>query len=176
MADDSEHDAKPESESVQGPMVRISVAIGGELLEAFDRYSEARQHSNRSQAVRALMRDALLENAVAQDETDSVGVVTLVYDHHSSKLAERLTEIQHEHLHRVVTTTHMHLDALRCLEVVLLRGPTREVRAIADLLITARGVETGRLTLAAADRVDRLPSEPHSHSHHGHSHGHSHSH
>ena len=54
-----------------------------------------------------------------------MGVVTLIYDHHAGRIAERLTELQHQHLDRVVTTTHVHLDARRCLEVILLRGPAR---------------------------------------------------
>ena len=104
-------------------LVRFSVAIGGELLQKFDRYREAHRYPNRSEAVRGLMRDALIEEAVAQDESPAMGVVTLIYDHHAGHVAERLTDLQHHHLNRVVTTTHVHLDARRCLEVILLRGP-----------------------------------------------------
>ena len=90
---------------------------------------------------------------VADDESEAMGVVTLIYDHHAGRIAERLTELQHLHLDRVVTTTHVHLDARRCLEVILLRGPAGLIRELADGLIGTKGVETGRLVLAAAAPV-----------------------
>ncbi|MBX6314594.1 MAG: nickel-responsive transcriptional regulator NikR [Isosphaeraceae bacterium] len=151
------------------PLVRFSVAIGGELLRRFDRYRERHRYPNRSEAVRGLMRDALIEDAVTQDEGEAMGVVTLIYDHHAGKVAERLTELQHAHLDRVVTTTHVHLDAHRCLEVILLRGQARTIRALADGLIGTKGVETGRLVLTSAAPVpDRhgqsyTPDQGHSH-------------
>ena len=153
------------------PLVRFSVAIGGDLLDKFDHYREQHRYPNRSEAVRGLMRGALIEEVVASDDEEAMGVVTLIYNHHIGRVADRLTELQHLHLSRVVTTTHVHLDASRCLEVILLRGPTKLVRELADGLIGTRGVETGRLVLAAAHPVDiRLPHD------HGHSHGHGHTH
>src|SRR4051794_19404973 len=154
------------------PLVRFSVAIGGELLQKFDRYREEHQYPNRSEAVRGLMRAALIEETVAQDESEAMGVVTLIYNHHAGRISERLTELQHLHLDRVVTTTHVHLDALRCLEVILLRGPAKTVRELADSLIGTKGVETGRLVLSSAGPI---PAHPHSHSH-SHEHGHHHDH
>ena len=108
---------------MKDPLVRFSVAIGGELLRRFDRYRELHRYPNRSEAVRGLMRDALIEETIAQDDSEAMGVVTLIYDHHVSRIARGLTDLQHHHLDRVVTTTHVHLDEKRCLEVILLRGP-----------------------------------------------------
>jgi len=166
---------------VKDPLVRFSVAIGGELLQKFDQYRETHQYPNRSEAVRGLMRAALIEDVVANDESEAMGVVTLIYDHHAGRIAERLTELQHEHLDRVVTTTHVHLDARRCLEVILLRGTAKVVRELADSLIGTKGVETGRLVLASAAAIPERHHHgpgPHSHSHpHPHTHGgHGHTH
>ncbi len=136
-------------------VVRFSVAIGGELLRQFDRYREDRQYPNRSEAVRGLMRDALAAETLTDDDAATMGVLTLIYDHHRSGLAERLTELQHQHLDQVISSTHVHLDAHRCLEVILLRGTTREVSGLADGLIASKGVETGKLVLAPA----RTPEE-----------------
>ncbi|MFO0959313.1 MAG: nickel-responsive transcriptional regulator NikR [Isosphaeraceae bacterium] len=158
---------------MKDPLVRFSVAIGGELLQRFDEYREHHQYPNRSEAVRGLMRDALIKQEIARDDAPAMGVVTLIYDHHAGRVAERLTEIQHQHLERVLTTTHVHLDARRCLEVILLRGTVREVRDLADGLIGTKGVETGRLVLTAAEPVEghshgHGPGEhPHHHHHHG---------
>jgi CopG family nickel-responsive transcriptional regulator len=151
---------------MKDPLVRFSVAIGGELLQKFDQYREIHRYPNRSEAVRGLMRAALIEDAVADDQGDAMGVVTLIYDHHAGRISERLTEIQHLHLSRVVTTTHVHIDARRCLEVILLRGPARRIRELADSLIGTKGVENGRLVLTSA-----TPVTPHAHDHpHPHSH------
>ena len=160
---------------MKDPLVRFSVAIGGELLERFDHYRAEHRYPNRSEAVRGLMRAALIEEAIASDDEEAMGVVTLIYDHHVGRVAERLTELQHLHLSRVVTATHVHLDAARCLEVILLRGPTKTVRELADGLIGTRGVETGRLVLAAARSIEGRDPADHSHSHpHPHPHPHSH--
>lgn len=157
--------------------MRFSVAIGGELLRKFDVYCEKHRYPNRSEAVRGLIRAALIEEAVDEETSDAMGVVTLIYDHHAGRVAERLTEIQHLQVNAVVTTTHVHLDARRCLEVILLRGRTKMVRKLADDLIGTKGVETGRLVLASASSIlqdggahDHL--HPHPHDEHGHVHGH----
>jgi CopG family nickel-responsive transcriptional regulator len=160
---------------LKDPLVRFSVAIGGELLRKFDQYREEHRYPNRSEAVRGLMRDALIEEVIANEESIAMGVVTIIYDHHAGRISERLTEIQHMHLDRVVTTTHVHLDHRRCLEVILLRGPVREVRELADGLIGTKGVETGRLVLSSAEPVPERHGHNHHHSHeHGHDHGHAH--
>ena len=151
------------------PLVRFSVAVGGELLERFDAYCHDHRYANRSEAVRGLMRAALITEAVARDDEPAMGVVTLIYDHHASQIGDRLTQLQHDHLDKVVTTTHVHLDHARCLEVILLRGRVREVRQLADSLIGAKGIEMGKLVLSAV----RPPETP---APHGHSHGHSHEH
>lgn len=159
---------------MKDPMVRFSVAIGGELLQKFDQYRELHRHPNRSEAVRGLMRAALLEEVITNEESEAMGVVTLIYDHHASRISRRLTDVQHHHLEQVVTTTHVHLDERRCLEVILLRGPTRQIRDLADDLIGTKGVETGRLVLASAQPIPVGNGEGgNSHSHpHGHDHSH----
>jgi CopG family transcriptional regulator, nickel-responsive regulator len=161
---------------VKDPMVRFSVAIGGELLQKFDQYRELHRHPNRSEAVRGLMRAALLEEVITNEDSEAMGVVTLIYDHHASRISRRLTEVQHHHLDQVVTTTHVHLDEHRCLEVILLRGPTRQIRDLADDLIGTKGVETGRLVLASAQPIAvGNGNAGHSH-HHDHNDDHDHSH
>lgn len=152
------------------PLVRFSVAIGGELLDRFDRYREEHRYPNRSEAVRGLMRAALIEDVIASEDGEAMGVVTLIYDHHASRVAERLTELQHLHLNCVVTTTHVHLDARRCLEVILLRGTAKVIRELADGLIGTKGVETGRLVMASAMPIEQGHSHEHLHEHPHHHH------
>lgn len=157
---------------MKDPLVRFSVAIGGELLRKFDEYREEHRYPNRSEAVRGLMRAALIEEVVEHEGSEAMGVLTLVYNHHSGRVGDRLTEIQHEHLERVVTTTHVHLDADRCLEVILLRGKAEVVRELADSLIGTKGVETGKLVLASASPVSGGKGHQHPHDHGGGPHHH----
>jgi CopG family nickel-responsive transcriptional regulator len=164
---------------VKDPLVRFSVAIGGELLRQFDRFREVHQYPNRSEAVRGLMRSALIEEVVARDDEEAMGVVSLVYNHHAGRVGDRLTELQHTQIAAVVTTTHVHLDAERCLEVILLRGTAKLVRELADALIGTKGVETGRLVLTPASPVGDRDRSTHAHGpgrHHDHDHAHEHDH
>ena len=163
------------AEPSREPLVRFSVAVGGELLERFDDYCQTHRYPTRSEAVRGLMRSALIAEAVAKDDEPAMGVVTLIYYHHAGQIGDRLTELQHEHLEKVVTTTHVHLDHRRCLEVILLRGRAREVRLLADSLIGTKGVEMGKLVLAAAQPPESSGMHHHDHPH-DHSHGHTHDH
>ena len=114
---------------------RIGVAIDSELLRQFDALLEQRGYTNRSEAFRDLIRDELVEKAWESPESQVVGTVTLVYDHHVRMLNEKLTGIQHDHHHSILSTLHVHLDHDNCLEVLVVRGKSAAVRAIADTLI-----------------------------------------
>lgn len=129
---------------------RIGVAIDSELLDKFDRLIEQRGYTNRSEAFRDLIRDELVERTWESPESQVVGTITLVYNHHVRLLNEKLTDIQH-HFHRaILSTLHVHLDHDHCLEVLVVRGKSAEVRKVADVLISTKGVKHGRLSLSTS--------------------------
>jgi CopG family nickel-responsive transcriptional regulator len=128
---------------------RIGVAIDSDLLKKFDDLIGKRGYSNRSEAFRDLIRDELVEQAWESPERSVVGTVTIVYDHHVRMLNEKLTDLQHEHFHHILSTLHVHLDHDHCLEVLVVRGRAREVKKIADILISMKGVKHGRLAITA---------------------------
>ncbi len=128
---------------------RIGVAIDGDLLEQFDRLISERGYGSRSEAFRDLIRDALINQASGSDDTTVVGTITLVYDHRQRLLSDRLTAAQHEFHHAMLSTLHVHLDHDSCLEVVVVRGKAGQVRRVADMLISMKGVKHGRLTLTS---------------------------
>jgi CopG family nickel-responsive transcriptional regulator len=130
---------------------RIGVAIDTELLERFDALISRRGYTNRSEAFRDLIRDALVTEAAEKPETPVVGTVTLVYDHHVRMLGDRLTDLQHDHFHNVLSTLHVHLDHDNCLEVLVVRGSADSVRRIADALVSTKGVKHGRLTITTTE-------------------------
>ena len=125
-------------------VVRFSISTDERLLERFDALSAEKGYVNRSEAIRDLIRNALVEEQWSLGEAEAVGTVTLVYDHHFSDLGDKLTEHQHTHHEAVVSTLHIHLDAHNCLEVVVLRGKASEIRHMADGLIGTKGVKHGK--------------------------------
>ena len=126
---------------------RIGVAIDSNLLDTFDRLIAQRGYANRSEAFRDLIRDELVEKAWESPESQVVGTVTLVYNHHVRLLSEKLTSLQHDFHHSILSTLHIHLDHDNCLEVLVVRGRASEVRKVADTLISTKGVKHGRLTI-----------------------------
>lgn len=127
-----------------GEVVRFGISADSRLLERFDALIADKGYVNRSEAVRDLIRNALVEHQWEVGEEEAVGTVTLVYDHHTSDLADRLTEHQHTHHEEIVSTLHIHLDAHNCLEVVVLRGKAREIGHLASVLIGTKGVKHGQ--------------------------------
>ena len=136
-------------ESMSG-LSRIGVAIDTELLDKFDRLIAKRGYTNRSEAFRDLIRDELVEKMWESPESPVVGTVTLVYDHHVHMLSEKLTDIQHDFHRSILSTLHVHLDHDHCLEVLVVRGKSAEVRKVADVLISTKGVKHGRLTITSS--------------------------
>lgn len=128
---------------------RIGVAIDGDLLDQFDELIARRGYTNRSEAFRDLIRADLVNEVAEQPSTVIVGAITLLYDHHVRLLSEKLTSLQHDHHHAILSSLHVHLDHDHCLEVIVLKGKSAEVRKIADLLIAAKGVMHGKLTVTS---------------------------
>jgi CopG family transcriptional regulator, nickel-responsive regulator len=130
-----------------GELSRIGVAIDSDLLQKFDDLIASRGYTNRSEAFRDLIRDELVEKSWEAPDRKVVGTVSLVYDHHIRLLNKKLTDLQHEHFHHVLSTLHVHLDHDHCLEVLVVRGKASEVKRLADTLIATKGVKHGRLTI-----------------------------
>ena len=133
-----------------GQLSRIGVAIDSELLEKFDSMIAQRGYTNRSEAFRDIIRGELVEKAWQSPESPVVGTVTLVYDHHVRLLSEKLTSLQHDFHHSILSTLHVHLDHDNCLEVLVVRGKAGEVQKVADTLISTKGVKHGRLTITSS--------------------------
>ncbi|MEW6111839.1 MAG: nickel-responsive transcriptional regulator NikR [Thermodesulfobacteriota bacterium] len=128
-------------------LVRFGVSIPDDLLEKFDSLIIGQGYTNRSEAIRDLIRDRLVENQWTASDHEVVGTVTVVYDHERSELAQKLTEIQHRKHQLIISAVHVHLDAHNCLEVLIMRGSSDEVRKVGELLISTRGVKHGKITM-----------------------------
>jgi CopG family nickel-responsive transcriptional regulator len=125
--------------------------MDSQLLERFDDYIVKRGYSSRSEAFRDLVRDRLVKEEWEED-AETVGTITLIYDHHKRELQERLTKRQHAHHEAVLSMMHVHLDHHNCLEVLAVRGRAEDVRHMADDLISTKGVKHGKLVMTTTGR------------------------
>ena len=133
-------------------LIRFGVSMEQGLLIEFDSLCASKGYENRSEAIRDLVRNLLIENKLKEENTEGVGTLTLVYNHHQRELEEKLTEYQHHHMTAIISTVHVHLTHHLCLEVLLLRGKAKEIKKVADGLIATKGVQHGRLVLTAVGR------------------------
>lgn len=133
-------------------IIRFGVSLNSKLLKDFDNLISKKGYSNRSEAIRDLIRDALVEDEWKAGEKETVGTVTLVYDHDTRELTHLLTDLQHQYHRSILSTTHIHLDEHNCLEVLVVRGKGKDVKKIADKVTAARGVKYGKLSAATTGK------------------------
>jgi CopG family transcriptional regulator, nickel-responsive regulator len=125
---------------------RTGISLEQDLLAGFDKLIARRGYQNRSEALRDLIREALLSEVIDSNKP-VVGTLTLVYDHHVPNLSQKLTEMQHHAGTMVLAATHVHLDHHYCLEVIIMKGRSKEIQEMADRMLATRGVELGKLVL-----------------------------
>jgi CopG family transcriptional regulator, nickel-responsive regulator len=136
-----------------GKLVRFGVAMDEDLLGKFDELVARRGiATNRSEAVRDLVRDALVDEQWEAPDEEIVGTITMVFDHHANDLAEKLDSLQHAHHDKVVSSMHVHLDAHNCLEVIVVRGRSGDIRGIAEAILGTKGVKHGKLVTTTTGR------------------------
>lgn len=132
---------------------RFGVSIPDELLAKLDKLARKKGYGNRSEALRDLIRDRFVAEEWTEGSSEVVGTVTLVYNHHSHDLSDKLADLQHSHFKNIVSTTHIHLDEHNCLEVLVVRGKSRKVKEIADRLIATKGVKHGKLVMTSTGKA-----------------------
>ena len=126
---------------------RFGVSAEDELLQSFDQLIAAQGYGTRSEALRDLMRDAIVKSKVeSAAETDEVvGSLTLVYDHHASDLNDKMNDLQHQYYSLIVSVLHVHISHDDCMEVIALRGEIKNIRSLAEALLSLKGVKHGKL-------------------------------
>jgi CopG family nickel-responsive transcriptional regulator len=132
-------------------IVRFGVSLGKELLEKFDRLIKEKKYSNRSEAIRDLIRENLVKREWVEGK-EVAGAITLVYDHHKRELVNILTDIQHDFYQLIISSQHIHLDHDNCLEIIVVRGKPTEARELADKLRSTKGVKYGALSIATTGK------------------------
>jgi|SRR5208283_1521719 len=129
------------------PVIRFGVSLDNDLLERFDSLIDKKGYSNRSEAIRDLIRDALVTEEWETATAETVGAITIVYSHNKRELTDTLTDLQHHYYDSIISSLHIHLDEHNCLEVIVVRGRAKDIRIIADRLIGTKGVKHGKLSV-----------------------------
>ena len=150
-------------------MQRLTISLDDNIAQAIDDFMLARGYSNRSEAIRDLVRDSLIRSQEAPQTKHCVAAVSYVYDYDGRDLALRLDRAQHEHHDLTISSMRTRLDHRHCMEITLLKGEMAAVRKLAETVIAERGVRFGQINLVPI----RVDLEHHSHGEHGHSHTHS---
>ena len=149
---------------------RFGVSIEGDLLESFDQLVAQRGYATRSEALRDLIRESLVQSRISgpSEKAEVLGSLTLVYDHHAKELTDQMADIQHRRHGMVISVLHVHISHDDCLEVIVLRGKAIDVRELADSLISLKGVKHGKLFITVPAR--QITGQHSSHDHYPHKH------
>jgi len=134
-------------------ITRFGVSLDEHLLAQFDRVIGRKGYTNRSEAIRDLIRESIVREQWELGTDEAVGTLTLVYDHDVRDLSDKLTDLQHAYYKVIVSAMHVHLDPHHCLEVLVLRGKAKELKVIADRLIGTRGVKHGTFSATTEGRA-----------------------
>jgi CopG family nickel-responsive transcriptional regulator len=128
-------------------ITRFGVSIEPELLDKFDKIIKKKGYNNRSEAIRDIIREDIVKEETIAPYSDAIGTFTMIYDHHQGTLTNKLLDLQHQHHNEILSTTHIHIDHHNCLEVLVLKGKTGEIKKLADNIRALKGIKNGELVL-----------------------------
>jgi len=132
-------------------LVRFGISLENDLLGKFDRHIKIKNYTNRSEAIRDLIRQELVQKQW-QTGSEVAGAITLIYDHHKRELVNKLMDIQHDFGHMIISSQHVHLDHHHCLEIIAVKGSSTEAQKLADNLKATKGVKHATLSMSSHGR------------------------
>ena len=128
-------------------ITRFGVSIEPDLLKKFDKMINKEGYYNRSEAIRDLIRKGLIKEETMDPNSESIGTLTMIYDHHIGNLTNKLLKIQHDHHKEILTTTHVHIDHHNCLEILVIKGKTKDVLKLGENIKAIKGIKHGELVI-----------------------------
>jgi CopG family nickel-responsive transcriptional regulator len=132
------------------PVDRISISLPEELHAELDLMVAERGYESRSQAIKDMLRQYLVEHKLQNGKQVMVGTITLLYNNAANGLQKTLADLQYRHVNEVISSLHVHLMDNQTMEVILVQGPVESLQSIANAMITLRGIITGKLQLVSA--------------------------
>lgn len=127
---------------------RFGVSLENNLLKSLDLLMRQKGYTNRSEYIRDLVRNDLVQKAWASG-SEVAGAIILVYDHHQRELTTILTDIQHDYHELIVSGQHIHLDHHNCLEIIAVKGQPKKIEELSNRLRAAKGVKHGTLSVTS---------------------------
>jgi CopG family nickel-responsive transcriptional regulator len=128
-------------------ITRFGISIEPDLIKKFDTSIKKEGYTNRSEAIRDLIRKDLIAEKNKNPDEEAIGTLTMLYDHHIGNLTDKLLDIQHSHTKEILVTTHIHIDHHNCLEVLVLSGKIGEIQKLADKIKALKGIKHGELVI-----------------------------
>lgn len=128
-------------------ITRFGVSIELELLNKFDKIIKKEGYTNRSEKIRDLIRRNLIDQSIKDPASEAIGTLTILYDHHTSNLINKLINLQHKYHNEILTNTHIHIDHHNCLEVLVLEGKTGKIKTLSEKIIALKGIKNGELVI-----------------------------
>ena len=126
---------------------RVGVSFEPKLLNKFDILIKKRGYTNRSEAIRDLIRKEMIETEIREEDCEVIGTLTILYDHHAGNITDDLLHLQHHHYKEISFTTHIHIDDRMCLEIVVIKGNSKNVKKLAENVKALKGVKHGELSI-----------------------------
>ena len=133
-------------------LIRFGISMEKKLLDRLDREIVKQGFPNRSEAIRDLIRNQLVEVEWSRDDEEVAGTITIIYNHHVRGLSDLLLKLQHDHHNLIISVMHVHLEHEHCLEVMVIKGPAGEAKQLASQLIGVKGVKHGKLTITSTGK------------------------
>ncbi|ADT83660.1 nickel-responsive transcriptional regulator NikR [Thermococcus barophilus] len=133
-------------------IVRFGVSIPQDLLAKFDKIIDEKGYTNRSEAIRDLIRDFIVRHEWEVGDEEVAGTITIVYNHDEAEVVKELLDLQHDYIDEIVSSLHVHMDEHNCLEVVVVKGKATRIKKIAERLISLKGVKHGKLVMTTTGR------------------------
>jgi CopG family nickel-responsive transcriptional regulator len=136
--------------AIMEKITRFGISLDPTLLKQYDQLIKNEGYTNRSEAIRDLIRETLVKTKVTNPKQDALGTLTMIYDHHSGNLTKHLLDLQHDHHTEILATTHIHIDHMNCLEVLVLKGKSGRIQKLADNIKALKGIKHGELVITKA--------------------------
>lgn len=130
-------------------LYRFGVSMEQSLIDKFDNYLSKRGYYNRSEAIRDLVRELLAKEKVEIKNNVVYGIVSFIYGHHLRELEEKITSLQHENYKSIISTTHIHIDNMNCLEVIIMKDKAKRIKLLADEIFALKGVISGQISFVS---------------------------
>lgn len=128
-------------------LARIGVSLPENLLVKFDEIINKRGYSSRSEGIRDAIRGYIrYYEWMSEVEGERVGILSMTYDHSHRGLITSLMDLQHDFSHIIRSSVHVHISHEECMEVLILRGDGKDVKAVAEKIMALKGVNNVKLT------------------------------